>query len=74
MLHLPTAQSHSRIAKLEEPKTLHEPAAPTGRDPAFLYKRRLDVLYFLIYSVVYVGFVVINLVSPTFMGFLSSAV
>lgn len=47
---------------------LHEPAAPAGRDPAFLYKRRLGVLYFLIYSIVYVGFVIVNLVSPTLMA------
>jgi uncharacterized membrane protein (DUF485 family) len=46
---------------------LHEPAAKTGPDPAFLYKRRLGAWMFLIYAFVYTGFVVINLVRPSAM-------
>lgn len=47
---------------------LHEPAAPSGKDPAFAFKRRLGVIMFAVYAVVYVGFVVINLVRPGLMG------
>lgn len=43
---------------------LHEPAAKTGADPAFLYKRRLGAWMFVLYALVYAGFVVINLVRP----------
>lgn len=46
---------------------LHEPAAATGKDPAFAYKRRLGVIMFLIYAAIYAGFVAINLVSPVLM-------
>ena len=47
---------------------LHGPAAPVERDPAFAFKRRLGVLMFAVYSLVYTGFVVLNLVSPASMG------
>jgi len=43
---------------------LHEPAQKTGPDPAFLYKRRLGAWMFLLYALVYAGFVIINLVRP----------
>jgi uncharacterized membrane protein (DUF485 family) len=43
---------------------LHEPAVKTGPDPAYLYKRRLGAWMFLIYAVIYTGFVIINLVRP----------
>ncbi len=43
---------------------LHEPAQKTGPDPAFLYKRRLGAWMFLLYALVYAGFVVVNLVRP----------
>lgn len=47
---------------------LHEPAkSHSGPDPASSYKARLGVRMFLLYCVVYAGFVVINLVSPTAM-------
>lgn len=46
---------------------LHEPASQSGPDPASEYKTRLGVWMFLLYCVVYAGFVVINLVSPTTM-------
>jgi uncharacterized membrane protein (DUF485 family) len=47
---------------------LHQPAAPPQSDPAFLFKRQLGVWMFLVYSVFYVGFVVINLAWPSLMG------
>jgi uncharacterized membrane protein (DUF485 family) len=46
---------------------MHEPAASSGPDPAFLYKKRLGVRMFFVYLVVYAGFVAINLVSPRMM-------
>jgi uncharacterized membrane protein (DUF485 family) len=46
---------------------LHEPAAGSGKDPAFAYKRRLGVVLFLVYGTVYAGFVVLNLVAPLLM-------
>jgi uncharacterized membrane protein (DUF485 family) len=46
---------------------LHEPAAKTGKDPAFAYKRRLGVIMFIVYGVIYAGFVAVNLVKPVLM-------
>jgi uncharacterized membrane protein (DUF485 family) len=43
---------------------LHEPSVTSGPDPAFLYKRRLGAWMFVLYALVYAGFVVINLVRP----------
>ena len=47
---------------------LHEPAAQSGKDPAFAFKRRLGVRLFAIYGLIYAGFVTINLVRPALMG------
>ena len=47
---------------------LHEPAVKVGKDPAFAYKRRLGVVMFAVYAVIYAGFVIINLVQPQHMG------
>jgi uncharacterized membrane protein (DUF485 family) len=47
---------------------LHEPATPSGKDPAAAYKSRLGVQMFAFYTVFYVGFVAINLLSPQTMG------
>lgn len=47
---------------------LHEPATPSGRDPAGPYKARLGLRMFAIYTVFYAGFVAINLLSPATMG------
>jgi len=47
---------------------LHEPAKPSGRDPAGPYKARLGVRMFIFYTVFYAGFVAINLISPSTMG------
>ena len=46
---------------------LHEPAAAAGKDPAFVYKRRLGVVLFLAYGAIYAGFVILNLVTPQLM-------
>ncbi len=47
---------------------LHEPATPSGKDPAGPYKARLGVQMFAIYTVFYAGFVAINVISPPTMG------
>lgn len=46
---------------------LHEPAAKFGADPAFAYKRRLGAWMFILYAVIYAGFVVVNLARPGLM-------
>ena len=46
---------------------LHEPAAPVGKDPAAAYKTRLGVWMFIVYSIIYAGFVFINLYDPLLM-------
>lgn len=46
---------------------LHEPAAQSGKDPAAAYKSRVGVWMFVLYSLIYVGFVAINLVKPLWM-------
>ena len=45
----------------------HEPAAQSGKDPAFMYKRGLGWRMFIAYALFYAGFVVINLVKPMLM-------
>lgn len=47
---------------------LHEPATPTGKDPAGRYKIRLGIWMFLAYSLFYASFVAINLLSPLSMA------
>ena len=47
---------------------LHEPAIQSGDDLASSYKSRLGVRMFFVYAVVYAGFVLINVLSPTTMG------
>lgn len=46
---------------------LHEPAASSGKDYAAGYKMRLGVWMFLIYAVIYVGFVAINVTNAGWM-------
>ena len=46
---------------------LHKPASQSGPDPAAPYKTRLGVWLFVVYCVVYAGFVVVNLASPKLM-------
>lgn len=47
---------------------LHEPATPSGRDPAGPYKARLGIRMFAIYTLFYAAFVAINLLSPSTMA------
>lgn len=42
---------------------LHGPARHSGPDPASGYKTRLGVVMFIIYCVVYTGFVMLNVLS-----------
>ena len=52
----------------------HEPAAPagkdpvSGKDPAYLYKKRLGVWLFFLYGAVYTGFIGVNLLRPALMA------
>jgi uncharacterized membrane protein (DUF485 family) len=46
---------------------LHEPAAQSGKDPAFAYKRTLGARLFGVYAAFYASFIVVNLVSPKLM-------
>jgi uncharacterized membrane protein (DUF485 family) len=45
----------------------HEPAKPSGKDPASTYKTRIGNWMFLLYALIYAGFVAINLTRPTLM-------
>jgi hypothetical protein len=54
--------------KKEQSTMLHEPAAPSGKDPAAAIKARLGVWMFLCYSIFYAGFVAINLWKPLWMN------
>lgn len=45
----------------------HEPAATSGKDPAFAYKRGLGIRMFSAYALFYAGFIVINLLKPVLM-------
>lgn len=47
---------------------LHEPAAVSGIDEAAAYKRRLGLWMLLFYGVIYVAFIVLNVVIPRGMG------
>ncbi len=46
---------------------LHKPAADSGPDPAQGYKSRLGVWMFLLYALIYIGFVALNVISPLTM-------
>ena len=46
---------------------LHEPATQSGPDHAQGYKARLGVWMFIIYALIYAGFVAINIISPPTM-------
>jgi uncharacterized membrane protein (DUF485 family) len=47
---------------------LHEPAAVSGIDEAAAYKKRLGLKMLAIYGVIYIAFIVINVVRPRVMG------
>ncbi len=46
---------------------LHKPAAEGGPDHAQGYKSRLGVWMFLVYALIYIGFVALNIISPLSM-------
>jgi uncharacterized membrane protein (DUF485 family) len=46
---------------------LHEPAKPVKEDQAVPYKTRLGVQMFILYALIYAGFVFINITKPTLM-------
>lgn len=47
---------------------LHEPAdTPKEKDRAIAYKTRLGVQMFFAYALVYVGFILINIIKPVLM-------
>ena len=46
----------------------HGPAADWGEDKASDYKAKLGIYFFIIYTIVYAGFIVINVASPKSMG------
>lgn len=46
---------------------LHKPAEPMGEDPALKYKTRIGARMFLLYAVVYAGFVILNVAAPLLM-------
>lgn len=45
----------------------HEPAQKSGRDPASVYKTQIGTRMFLVYALIYAGFVAINITRPTLM-------
>jgi uncharacterized membrane protein (DUF485 family) len=47
---------------------LHEPVAVVGKDNAVAKKSRLGVILFIVYTLIYAGFVVIGLTKPELMG------
>ena len=46
----------------------HGPASDWGEDRASEYKSRLGIYLFIVYCIVYAGFVAINTISPKVMG------
>jgi len=46
---------------------LHEPAAPSGKDLAADYKKRVGLQMLVIYTVIYAGFVAVNVTTPLSM-------
>lgn len=46
---------------------LHEPAAQCAEDRVVSYKTRIGIYLFVLYSIVYASFVIINLAKPLMM-------
>ncbi len=47
---------------------LHEPAVKLGTDKAAAKKSKLGIVFFIVYTVIYSGFVIIGLINPELMG------
>ncbi len=45
----------------------HERASSAGKPPAVSHKRRLGVILFLVYALIYTAFVAVNLADPALM-------
>ena len=45
----------------------HGPAVKLGKDHAQSYKTRIGIMMFIVYTLVYAGFVVINAAKPSLM-------
>lgn len=43
---------------------LHKPAAPSGKDPASEYKSQIGARMFIVYALIYAGFVALNVIAP----------
>lgn len=43
---------------------LHEPAAQSGKEYASDYKRKLGIKMFIVYGILYAGFVAVNVLTP----------
>ncbi len=51
---------------------IHEPAnAPPEKDHAIAYKTRLGVQMFVVYALIYAGFVLINIINGPYNVFLT---
>ena len=46
----------------------HGPAADCGPDHAVAYKTRFGIIMFVIYSLIFIGFVAINVAKPSLMA------
>jgi uncharacterized membrane protein (DUF485 family) len=46
---------------------LHEPAQQTAEDRASPYKTRIGIWMFVVYALIYVGFIAINVINPLLM-------
>ncbi len=46
----------------------HGPASDWGKDRSSAFKTRIGIWMFLLYSIFYVGFIAINVLSPQIMG------
>ena len=46
---------------------LHDPATQSGVDNAAPYKTRIGIWMFVIYALVYIGFITINVIDPVLM-------
>jgi uncharacterized membrane protein (DUF485 family) len=46
---------------------LHEPSVSVGKDNAADYKASLGVVMFIVYSIIYTGFVLLNVINPVSM-------
>lgn len=46
----------------------HGPNIKVGKDPASGYKQRIGIILFIIYCLIYLGFILINVLKPGWMS------